>query len=65
LTSDQFDALLPLHYGTNLTFQEKILLASRNQTANLAESSEATVKRNSLRKLKFKSSAQIRGLLQI
>jgi hypothetical protein len=61
-TSDLFDVLLSLHHGINLTFWEKLLLALRDKTAKLTESSEATVQRNSLQ---FKWTIQIRGLLQI
>jgi hypothetical protein len=78
LTSDLFDVLLPLLCGTKsdfLDFLGEPTRSLRNKTAKLANSSE-TVQRNSLRGwnpqvvsipnfLKFKRTAQVRGLLQI
>jgi hypothetical protein len=61
LTSDLFEVLLPFFYGTNLTLWEKLLLALRDKTAKLTKSSKATVQRNSLRRLQFKRTIQIRG----
>jgi hypothetical protein len=65
LTSDLFDVLLPLFLGTNLTFQEKQLLALRDKTTRLAKSLEATIQSNSLKRLQFKRTTHIRVLLQI
>jgi hypothetical protein len=47
LASDLFDVLLPLLCGTNLIFQEKLLLAPRDETAEVTKS----VQRNSTRGL--------------
>jgi hypothetical protein len=52
LTSDLFDVLLPLLCGTKsdfLDFLGEATLALMDKTAKLAESSEITVQRNSLR----------------
>jgi hypothetical protein len=40
----------PLYCGTNLTFQEKLLLAPRDKTAKLAKCSEKHFKKTTIQK---------------
>jgi hypothetical protein len=49
LTSDLFDVLLPLLLGTKSDFLGEVTPALKDKSAKLANSSETTVQRNSLR----------------